>query len=262
MSIFRKNIALEMQRAIIIDDEAHTRHTIRKMLADNCPALTIVAEANSVSSGVEAIKNHKPDLIFLDIKMDDGTGFDLLEKLKPIDFKIVFITAYNQYAIKAFKFSALDYLLKPVDVDDLAQAVKKAGESQQKDFNTQLNNLNEHIHSQDKNLKKIIVRNANSISLIAVKDIVYCESDSNYTNIYLSQQQKIMVSATLKEYEELLIDYGFFRVHKSYLINLRYITRFEKAEGGTVILVNDIRIPVASRKKDMLLEMFNRLAEI
>jgi two-component system LytT family response regulator len=251
-----------MLRAIIIDDESHTRHTIRKLLTDNCPTIDIVAEANSVTSGVEAIKNYNPDLVFLDIKMDDGTGFDLLEKLKPVDFKVIFITAWDNYAIKAFKFSALDYLLKPVDIDELTEAVKKAGDIEQKDFITQLDNLSEHIHNQDKSLKKIIIRNADSISLVSVKDIVYCESDSNYTTVHLSGQQKIVVSSTLKEYEELLTDYGFFRVHKSFLINLRCIARFEKAEGGTVILENDTRIPVASRKRELFLEMLNRLAEI
>ncbi len=250
-----------MINAIIIDDEPHMRQTIRKMLNSLCPDVKIMCEAGSVAEGVAAVRNFHPDLIFLDIKMDDGTGFDLLKLLKPIDFKVIFITAWENFAIKAFKFSALDYLLKPVDPDDLAQAVQKARQTIQSDFNTQIENLTEHLHDQDKSTRKIIIRTAENIYLIKVKDIVYCESDGNYTTVNLLDGAKILVSATLKEYEDLLMEYGFFRVHKSWLINLRYISRFEKAEGGMIVLENGNKIPVASRKRELLLEMFDHLAK-
>jgi two-component system LytT family response regulator len=262
MTIFRKKYEIEMLRSVIIDDEPHMRQTIRKMLGMYCPGVSIVAEADGVASGVGAIKKHQPNLIFLDIKMDDGTGFDLLEQLRPIDFKVIFITAWDQYAIKAFRFSALDYLLKPLDPDDLVKAVAKAGESEQHEFNTQLDNMHEHLNTQDKSKKKIIIRTLESIFLVPVSDIVYCESDGNYTSVYLASGKKIMVSGTLKEYEEILGEYGFFRVHKSYLINLKHISSFERADGGYVILGSDTQIPVASRKRELLLEMFDRLAKI
>lgn len=261
MSIFRKNSAIDMLRALIIDDEAHQRQTIRKMTDQCCPNVLILGEAGSVASGVEAVRKYNPDLIFLDIKMDDGTGFDLLERLQPVDFKVIFITAWDKYAIKAFRFSALDYLLKPLDPDDLMHAVLKARDIVQQDFNVQLNTLKEHLQEQDKSKKKIIIRTADTIFLVNVNEIVFGHSDSNYTQIKLSDGKSILVSCTLKEYEELLSDYGFFRVHKSYLINMRYITSFEKAEGGTVILRGKERIPVASRKRDLLLDMFDQLAD-
>lgn len=250
-----------MINAIIIDDEPHMRHTIRKMLNGLCPEVKIMSEAGSVAEGVAAIKNLHPDLIFLDIKMDDGTGFDLLKQMKPIDFKVIFITAWENFAIKAFKFSALDYLLKPIDPDDLVQAVQKARQTIQSDFNTQLENLNEHLNNQDKTNKKIIIRTAENIHLVKVKDIVYCESDGNYTTVNLVDEARIIVSSTLREYEDLLLEYGFFRVHKSYLINLRFISRFEKAEGGMIVLETGAKIPVASRKRELLLEMFDHLAK-
>jgi len=250
-----------MINAIIIDDEFHMRQTIRKMVNRFCPKVIVQDEAGSVADGVAAIKKHHPDLIFLDIKMDDGTGFDLLEQLKPIDFKVIFITAWENFAIRAFKFSALDYLLKPVDAEDLVRAVEKANESIQTDFNTQLENLNDHLTNQDKSNKKIILRTAENIYLVRVKDISFCESDGNYTTLHLTDEQTILVSSTLRDYEEMFADFGFFRVHKSYLINLRFISRFEKSEGGFIILENNIKIPVASRKRDLLLEMFDHLAK-
>jgi two-component system LytT family response regulator len=261
MNIFSKNSSIEMIRAIIVDDEPHIRQTIRKMVHATCPNVEVIDEANSVETGVDSIHNGHPDLVFLDIKLDDGTGFDLLEKLAPIDFKVIFITAWDGYAIKAFKFSAVDYLLKPIDPDELKMAVEKAGKIIQHDFNTQLSNLNDHLTSQDRGNKKIIVRTAESIYLLHVNQILGCESSGNYTTIYLVDNRKIVVSNTLREYEELLIDYGFFRVHKSFLINLKYIARFDKSEGGCVVLVNDMKIPVASRKREHLLEMFDRLVQ-
>ncbi len=260
MSIFSKNSSLTMLRTIIIDDEDHQRLTIRKMVSRYCPNVKLVAQADGVQSGVEAIKKHKPDLVLLDIKMADGTGFDLLDRLHPIDFKVIFITAYDQYAIKAFRLSAIDYLLKPLDPDELVQSIEKAENVIQKDFNTQLNNLKEHLSVEDKTNKKIIIKTFDNIHLVPIKEILYCESDNSYTSFHLTTDQKIMVSSSLKDYDEMLADDGFFRVHKTYLINLRYIRRFEKAEGGTVVLDGEIKIPVASRKREQLLELFERIS--
>jgi len=249
-----------MLRTIIIDDEAHMRQALEKLVSQYCPNVKIVAKANGVKSGVEAIKKHHPDLVLLDIKMDDGTGFDLLKQLETVDFRVIFITAYDQYAIKAFKFSALDYLLKPVDADDLVQAVNKAEMLVMKDLKTQLATLEDNTQSDDQSKKKIILKTFDNIHLVKISDIIYCESDVNYTNFYLENGNKIIVSVTLKEYDEMLSEYGFFRVHKSFLINLGYIDRFEKAEGGYIILANEHKVPVASRKREQLLELFDRIS--
>ncbi|MCK5839617.1 MAG: response regulator transcription factor [Bacteroidales bacterium] len=248
-----------MLRTIIIDDEAHILQALEKLVKQYCHNVKIVAKADSVKTGVETIKKHHPDLVFLDIKMEDGTGFDLLKKLDPVNFKVIFITAYDQYAIKAFKFSALDYLLKPVDADDLIQAVSKAEKMVMKELNTQLDTLAGNIHTEDRSIKKIILKTFDNIHLVKISDIIYCESDVNYTKFYLLNGNKIIVSVTLKEYDEMLSEYGFFRVHKSFLINLAHIDRFDKYEGGYIVLSNESRVPVASRKKEQLLELFDRI---
>lgn len=251
-----------MLRTIIIDDEAHMRQTLEKMVSQFCPNLKLVATAEGVESGVSAIRTYNPDLILLDIKMNDGTGFDLLKELEPVDFKVIFITAYDQYAIKAIKFSAIDYLLKPVDPDELSAAAKKADTIVQQDFITQLDTLEENMLSDDRTNKKIILKTFDNIYLVKVCDINYCESEGSYTNISLLNGNKIMVSNTLKDYDEMLKDSGFFRVHKLFLINMQHINRFEKGDGGNVVLENESRVPVASRKREELLEMFDQLANI
>lgn len=250
-----------MLRTIIIDDEESVRKTLGKLLNQYCPNVKILGEASGVESGAKAIKKHHPDLVLLDIKMDDGTGFDLLKKLEPVDFKIIFITAYDQFAIKAIKFSALDYILKPIDPDDLTSAIGKADKLVLNELNKQLDTLSDNMLTSDRMKKKIILKTFDNIHLVKLTDIIYCESDDNYTNFHLLNNKTILVSHTLKEYDEMLAEFGFFRAHKSYLINLTHIERFEKAEGGSVILVDEIKIPVASRKKEQLLEMLHRITE-
>lgn len=259
MPIFSKNSRLAMLRTIIIDDEAHQRLTIEKMVKAFCPNLNIVAQAGSVKTGVEVIRKHRPDLVLLDIKLGDGTGFDLLETLSPVDFKVIFITAYDHYAVRAFRFSAVDYLLKPLDPEELVEAVEKTGSVLQKDFNTQLANIKHQLGSVETGQDKIIIRTFDSIHLVPLKEILYCESDHSCVIIYLINNTTITASASLKDYEELLAGSGFFRVHKTYLVNVKYMRRFDKAEGGFVVLEGEIKIPVASRKRDELLEIFAQL---
>jgi two-component system LytT family response regulator len=258
MAIFNKK-SLNMLRTIIIDDEAHMRQTLEKMVRRFCPDLNIVATADGVKAGIDAIQKHNPDLVLLDIKLEDGTGFNILEKLEPVDFKVIFVTAYDQYAIKAFKFSAIDYILKPVDPDELVEAVRKTENILQNDFNTQLDILKDNFNGTNPE-KKIILKTAENIHLVKVTNINYCESDGSYSLIYLLNGKKIMVSHTLKDYEELLKDSGFFRVHKSYLINMQHINRFEKSDGGYVVLENECKVPVATRKRDELLDLFDRIS--
>ena len=261
MSIFRKNSGLDMLRTILIDDELHMRQTLERLVKQYCPEILLLAKADGVKTGVEAIEKYHPDLVLLDIKMNDGNGFDLLQQLEPVDFKVIFITAHDDFAIRAFRISALDYLLKPVDPEELKQAVEKARKIFQDDFNTQLDSLSEHLESQDSSIRKLIIKTAESIHLLHMQDILYCESDGGYTTFHMEDGQQIIASSTLRDYEEILSDFGFFRIHRSFLINMKHIVRFEKTDGGVVVLNGEIKIPVASRKKDLLLEMFERLTQ-
>jgi len=249
-----------MLRTIIIDDEAHQRLAIERMVKTYCPKLNVVAQADSVQSGLTAIKEHKPDLVLLDIQMGDGTGFDLLNKFQTVDFKVIFITAYDQFAVKAFRFSALDYLLKPLHPDDLVRAVAKISEVGQQDFHVQLANLKEHLDSADRDQKKIVIKTHEYIHLVPVNDILYCQSESSYVTFFLRNNIEIVTSASLKDYDEILSGSGFFRVHKSYLVNLKFVRRLEKAQGGFVFLEGDVKIPVAVRKRPELFQKFERLS--
>jgi len=262
MFTFKRKFDNSMLRTIIIDDEAHILQALEKLVKQYCPNINIVGKADGVTTGVEIIKKYNPDLVLLDIQMDDGTGFDLLKQLEPVDFKVIFITAYDQYAIKAFKFSALDYLLKPVDADDLVSAVGKAEKLLMDELNTQLDTLADNMKTDDKSKNKIILKTFDNIHLVKISDIIYCESDINYTSFYMQNGNKIVMSTTLKEYEEMLGEYGFYRVHRSYLINMIHIERFEKTEGGYIVLSNGNKVPVSSRKREYLLELFDRIGRI
>jgi len=259
MTTFTGKIIQKMLRVLIIDDESPVRATLRGLLDKTCPQVKIVGEANSVKSGCLAIREKSPDLILLDIKMDDGTGFDLLKRFENINFKIIFITAYQEFAIRAFEFSAVDYILKPVNPERLSEAVKKAEIIHQKTFNTQLGALRENIENPDKRNKKIVLKNQESIFLFNVDDIVRCESDGSYTLFETTGNQKILVSKLLKDYDALLSDSGFMRIHRSHLINLKHIKRFDRQDGGNVVMSNDAYIPVSASGRERLLELFEEI---
>ncbi len=250
-----------MVRVLIIDDEHHARDTLINILGRHCPEVKVIGQAEGVMSGLVAIRELQPELVLLDIQMKDGTGFDLLSALPVIDFRIIFVTAFGKYALQAFKFSAVDYLLKPVNPAQLVEAVERAGNMIMEHFRMQTRVLEENLKTISNNNKKIIIKTAESIHLLEIKNIICCESDSCYTTIYTSDKETIIVSKTLKDYEDMLGDCGFYRVHKSNLINLVHIKRFERHDGGYVILTNNIRIPVASRKRDELIELLEKLAE-
>ena len=248
-----------MLRTLIIDDESHIRVTLSRFLAKHCPQAKLVGEAGSVEEGLAAIQRYHPDLVLLDIRMDDGTGFDLLRQLDQVDFKVIFVTAFEEYAVKAFKYSAVDFLLKPVNPQELAEAVNRAREMTLSEYNTRLQALEDNFKAREAHKRKIILKTLENIYLMDVQDILFCESDGCYTSIQTDNGDRILTSRPLREYNELLEDAGFFRVHKSYLINLRHIKRFEKLDGGFIVLKDDYKIPVASRKKDELLEMLDSL---
>ncbi|MBL7911316.1 MAG: response regulator transcription factor [Bacteroidia bacterium] len=249
-----------MLRVVIIDDEKKARHALRQMIEISCPTVSVLSEADGVETGLEAISKYKPDVILLDIKMKDGSGFDLVKKLMNVDSKIIFVTAYHEFAVKAFKFSAIDYLLKPVDPDDLAFALKKAEESINKEKNNKyLESLLENFAGTAKQMKKIVLKTATSIFILNISDILYCRSDGNYTEFHCSDGRKPLVSRPIGEYEEMLTEYNFIRTHHSYLINLAHANRFDKNDGGAVLMSNGESTPVSARKKDVLLDALNKL---
>lgn len=249
-----------MIRTILVEDEVKARETLANMLGLYCPSVEIIDQADCVERGVKSIQYNNPDLVILDIQMPDGTGFDLLKKLKTHNFKLVFVTAYEEHAIKAFKFSAIDYLLKPVDAEDLVETITKIERLIEYEHNQiKLKALLENIENISTEVKKIVLKTSESIHIVKVKDIIRCESSSNYTQFFFHDGKKLLVSKTLKEYDELLSDYGFFRVHQSHLVNTQYIKSFEKGEGGFLVMTDESKIPVSFRKKEGLLKLFDKL---
>lgn len=248
-----------MIKAVIIDDEINNQELISNLLKSYAENIQVVGLANSVDSAYKAIHEHHPDLIFLDIQMPDGTGFDLLKKFEKINFKIIFVTAHQEFAIEAFKYSALDYLLKPLSPANLLAAVKKAEETMGEDeLNTKLKILLNNIAEPIKNKKKIVLKTMERIYSVDLDDIIRFESDGGYTKVYLTDGKRIMVSKTMKEFDDLLLDAGFLRVHHSHLINMNHLFCFEKTEGH-VVMKDDSVVPVSNRKKDQLLELLNML---
>lgn len=248
-----------MIKAIIIDDEKNNQELISNLLNSYAENIHVAAIAGSVETAYHAIIEHQPDLIFLDIQMPDGTGFDLLKKFDKIDFKVIFVTAHQEYAIEAFKFSAIDYLLKPLSPSNLISAVKKVEESiNSEEINLKLKTLLSNISEPLKNKKKIVLKTMERIYSVDINDVIRFESDGGYTKVYLVDGKRIMVSRTMKEYDDLLLGSDFLRVHNSHLINMNHLFCFEKAEGH-VVMKDDSIVPVSNRKKEQLLELLNMI---
>ncbi len=241
-----------MLKIVIIDDEINGRNILRTFINNYIDDVEIIGEGESVKSGVEVIKKLNPDLVLLDIQMQDGTGFDLLEKIPEIFFKLIFVTSFDQFAIKAFKFSAVDYILKPVAPKALIEAIERVKDTQKPN---EIENKIDLLISNINNLEKIALPSSDGIRFIKIENIVRCESDNNYTMFHLISKEKILVSKTLKEYETLLSGHNFCRVHKSHLINLKFITKYIPGEGGYVILEDGSHTDVSRRKKEGLLKL-------
>ena len=249
-----------MLRAVIVEDIEEIRKKNSAIIKSSCPTVSIIGQADSVESGVRIIKQLSPDLVFLDIGMPDGTGFDLLQKLKPVQFKVIFITGYEEFAIRAFRFSAIDYLLKPLNPLFLVEAVKKVEESLSKEvFDMKLNNLFTNLE-RPKALQKLMLKTADRIYSVNIQDIINCESDKNYTTFYFINAPKLVVSTNLKEYEAMLSPFNFFRTHQSHLINMAYFDHFIKTDGGnTIVMKNKQTIPLAVRKKEEFLILLDTI---
>lgn len=249
-----------MITAILIDDDINLRNGMKGLLQLYAPQINIIGEADSVASGVLAIESLNPQVVFLDIQMNDGTGFDILEKLTSLNGKtkshIVFITAHEQYAIKAFRFSALDFLLKPVDPDELQKVIQKIKtEIEKNDSSSHIDLLLENIRKKVDNFKRIALSNSDGIHLFEINDIIRCESEDNYTKFFIKNSKPVLISKTLKEYEELLSEHGFERIHQSHLINLNYLKSYIKKDGGYVVMLDDSHLPISQRKKERLQEL-------
>lgn len=248
-----------MIKAVIIDDEYNSRETLRQMLRYCCPNVEIVGEGEGVTSGLAAINELNPDIVFLDIKMTDGTGFDLLNKVGKADFRLVFVTAFEEYAMKAFRCNAIDYITKPVDPNELQRAVEKASKmTDGENTNDAIKRLLDSINKPNQPNKKIVLKTLNTVHVIEVDNIIRCESDRNYTVFHLADGEKILISRSMKEFDDMLMEFGFLRVHNSHLINLNAVRKFLKDEL-ILVLKDNTSIPVAYRKRDELLHAIKNL---
>jgi two-component system LytT family response regulator len=253
-----------MITALLIDDDQHLRAGLKALLDRYTNDIAIVGEAESVKTGIAAIEKWQPQVVFLDIHLADGTGFDILEKLAQrngrIKSHIVFITAHEQYAVKAFKFSALDFILKPVDPEELQHAIAKVKEAVGKTGSFEhIDLLLENIRKKVDNFKRIALSTSDGIHLFDVSDIIRCEAKVNYTQFYIKNHRPVLISKTLKEYEELLTEHGFERIHQSHLINLAYLKSYIKSDGGYVVMADNTKIPIAQSKKEKLQELIKAL---
>jgi len=245
--------------AILIDDEPHCTRTLKWELEQHCPEVEVVGVCNSGEDGLKAIGEKKPDVVFLDIEMPGMNGFDMLQQLGKVDFQVIFCTAYDQYAIKALKLSATDYLLKPVDSSELQAAVDKASRKSSPVTHEQINELISSMRHPGRELRRIALSTTDGLEFIDTDRILYCESQSNYTNIILEDGRKVLLSKTLKEVDELLTGFGFFRAHKSHLINLRHVTKYVRGEGGYVVMRNGAAITIARSRREEFLGLFAKL---
>ena len=247
-------------KVVIIEDEKHSRETLKTLLEEFCEDVKVLATASSVSEGVKVLSIFSPDVVFLDIELQSGEGFDILNQIESPDFEVIFTTAFEKYAIKAIKFSSLDYLLKPIDLEELKQAVDKARSRMdtsvyRQQIETLMLNLGQGSHKQE----KICLATTAGMEFIQIKDIVLCKADGSYTSFTLKDGNNLLVSKHLKEYENLLAEHRFMRVHNSYLINLNEVKKYIKSDGGYIIMSNEMHVSISPRKKDDLLEYMKRL---
>ena len=239
-----------MIQAVVIDDEQNGRNTLIGLLNTHCPEIEVIGQANSVSKGIEVVNELQPHLIFLDIEMPDGTGFDLLSQLKSAELAVIFVTAYDKYAVQAFQFSAIDYILKPINPALLKASVQKAMKAKSVD---ELKVKIDALLGNTEKLEKIVLPTAEGTYIVKLENIIRCLADNNYTIFYLTDGSNITVSKTLKEYTETLENQNFFRTHQSHLINLEYVERFVNTDGGYLIMKGGDQVVVSRRRKKLLM---------
>jgi two-component system, LytTR family, response regulator len=248
-----------MINAVIVEDEKKSREVLESLIRQNNPEVNILGVADSVEHGVELIRKSNPELVFLDIEMADGSGFDLLEKLPNASFEVIFTTASDQHALRAIKYSAIDYLLKPIDGDELKLAIEKITKKQL--GNTNLENLKfllQNFRKPSESYSKITLPTGNAYEIVNVKEIIRCEADGSYTSFFLENKKKLLVSASLKHYEDLLPTDEFIRVHHHHLININHVVRYLKTDGGYAVMSDGTQIEISRRKKDSFLQRLNK----
>jgi two-component system, LytTR family, response regulator len=246
-----------MIKAVIVDDSPQARESLTADISRWCPDVTITATAGSMKEGLSRLKELKPDVVFLDIQLGDGDGFSLLEQLGATETHVIFTTGLDSEGIRAIKFSALDYLLKPVDPDELVTAVEKLKEAQKKQsFGENIRLLAEHLGAKSARteVRRLALNSSDKVQVVRVDEIIRCESERNYTTFFLKDGKQIVVTRTLKEYEELLEPLGFVRVHHSHLINLEFLKEFIKSDGGYALMTDKAQVPVSVRKRDDLMK--------
>jgi two-component system, LytTR family, response regulator len=248
-----------MIKAIIIDDEQDSVEFINSIVDEYCPNVEIIGKAYSVADGTLLLKSEKPDLVFLDVEMPDGTGFNLLENFSEKDFNVIFITAFNHYALQAIKYSAIDYILKPINIKEFVEGVEKVNK-----FVKPENNISRSFSALMENLQasmpvKIAVSSSDGIEYIETNEIVRLRSDRSYSTIYLNEGREILVSKNLGEFQELLIGRNFFRAHNSHLINLMYVKKYIRSDGGYILMKDKTSIPVSKSKKELFHQMMSKL---
>ncbi|MFT7344412.1 MAG: two-component system LytT family response regulator [Lentimonas sp.] len=250
-----------MKKVLIIDDEKRTRDLIAKMVLSFDLNLYPITDGISVETGIKAINTHKPDIVLLDIQMPDGTGFDVIQSVEYKDFKLIFITAHEEFAIKAIKFSALDYILKPIDQDELEtsifKAIKEIDGANQNAFDFEA--LQHNALEKENSKKKLVLKTQESVYVVELTKIVRLESDRNYTTFHLRDGEKVVVSKSLKEYESILNGTPFMRTNQSHIINLEHFLRYDKLSGGTVVMKDNSIVPLSNSKKDQFFERLESL---
>ncbi len=243
-------------KILLVDNEKEVRELLKDMITAIAPDIFQLEEAEGVMSGIQKINSFKPDILFLDVEMNDGTGFDLLYKIGTPSFQLIFTTAHNKYAVQAFKCSAIDYLLKPVDFNELDKALQKAktnifGNSLSK----QIEILMQQLSAKDSADKQIVLKDSEASYFVKISDILYCEAEGSYTKFYFATETPIIISKNLSTYEDLLSIYGFVRTHHSYLVNASKIKMYDKTDGGTLILTSGHTVPISHRKKDYVMHL-------
>ncbi|HZH01309.1 MAG TPA: LytTR family DNA-binding domain-containing protein [Flavisolibacter sp.] len=246
-----------MINAILVDDELHCLETLAILLEEYAPDVKILEQCSSPSTGLQAIRKHKPDLVFLDIAMPGMNGFEMLEQFSEISFSIIFTTSYDQYAVKAIRFSALDYLLKPIDPKELASAVRKVQLQRKSDKAEQFEMLLSQINRKDHQFNKVAVPTVEGFELVPATEVVRCEANDNYTHLFLKNKITVTACRTLKEMEEQLQDFpSFIRVHHSHLVNLNEVVKYVRGEGGYLVMTDGSTVSVSRSRKDALLKLF------
>lgn len=243
-------------RCIIVEDETQSRAALNTALQAHTDKVTVVAEANSVAAAVQAINNFQPDLVFLDIQLGDGSGFDVIEQTQGKTYKTIFITAYNQYAIEAFRIAATDYLLKPINKTHLAEAINKAISTDLSGYAKQAQQLMQYFSPRE---PMVSFSTTEGYSMYNVNEIIRCESDSNYCRIFFSGSASLYVSKTLKDIEEQLSKYGFERIHQSHLINMKHLKKYFNKDGGYVLMSDGAQVPVSQRKRTYLMSLLEQV---